>query len=62
MLDPRDRLREVRGEAIEIVGRLGEPEHEHERRLRGELDVDVVGGAAEFGFRMGGRHMPGCAD
>ena len=36
-------LGEIVGEALERLDGLSEPEHEHERRMGGQLDVDVVG-------------------
>ena len=41
-LDPADGLREVVREALERAGRLVEAEDQHHRRVRGQLDVDVV--------------------
>ena len=41
--DPAHGLGEVVGEALERLDRLREPEHEHQRRVGGQLDVDVVG-------------------
>ena len=53
-------LGEVVGEALERLDRLAQAEHEHERRVGGQLDVDVVGGAQRRGDLVAG--AAGAAD
>ncbi len=50
-----DDRREVVDEALELARQLVDAEHEHDRRLRGELDLGVEVRAQRGGHRVAGR-------
>ena len=47
--DAADGLGEVVGEALEVLGRLGDADYQDHGRVGGELDLDVVGVAQRGG-------------